>query len=369
MNPGTLVKAPSGSAPATAAQAVRLVPFVRASYEHNEPMSLDISTLIGVNTVLLGPVDVPSFGYFESLLILVEALTGGTGAAAVYREDAPWASLQEVLLSDVNGAPIVQLSGYELYLAHKWGGYAGNPDPTVSPAYITPTTAGHFSFLLRVPVQISTRDGLGSLPNMNSSSTYRLRVTQAGQADIYSTVPTTMPTMRVRGWLEAWASPGALSPGGAPQSIEPPAINTTQMWSRYTYNVSAGFNVVPFRRVGNAIRNIILVFRTTAPARSTTNFPDPGQLFIDSRLLYNEARLVRQHYMRERSVGVAALDTGVFVYDYTHDMDNLLGGEMRDQWMLTASSTRLELQGTFGAAGSLTIITNDVQVVGNPYIG
>lgn len=357
------------TAPAQAgAPVLPMVPFVRASFEHVEPANIDRSNAIGANSVLLGPDDIPAYGYLRSLLVFIEA-TGGTGAAAVYKEDAPWSAIQEITIHDVNGAPIVgPIGGYDLYLINRYGGYSGWADPTVSPVYVTPATSGNFSFMLRVPIEISSRDGLGALPNMNSSATYKVRTVQAAQTDIYSTNPTTLPSMRYRVWAECWAAPGGQAPNGQPQAVQPPAVGTTQMWSKYISNINAGQNTVQFRRVGSPIREMILVFRTATPARSTTNFPDPIQLYLDSKLLVNEGRGVRQHYMRERLTGALAPETGVLVYDYIHDFDGLYGGEMRDNWLPTIQSTRLELQGSFGAAGTLTILTNDIAVVGNPYL-
>src|SRR5437868_3449745 len=112
-----------------------IVPFVRASFEHIEPANVDRSNAIGASSVLLGPDDVPAYGYLRHLLVYVQA-TGGTGAAAVAKEDAPWSAIQELTLHDVNGAPIVgPISGYDLFLINKYGGYAGFGDPATSPAY------------------------------------------------------------------------------------------------------------------------------------------------------------------------------------------------------------------------------------------
>jgi hypothetical protein len=62
------------------------------------------------------------------------------------------------------------------------------------------------------------------------------------------------------------------------------------------------------------------------------------------------------------------LDNGVFVYDFMHEFDGMLGRENRDLWLPTLGSTRLELQGSFGAAGTLTVLTNDVAIAGNVFI-
>jgi len=52
-------------------------------------------------------------------------------------------------------------------------------------------------------------------------------------------------------------------------------------------------------------------------------------------------------------------------YDFAHDFDGTVGFETRKLWMYTLTTTRLRLLGTAAAAGSITIITNDVSIPGN----
>jgi hypothetical protein len=351
--------------------AAPLVPFVRASYEHAEPANIDESRQISASSQLIGPVDVPAYGYLRSLLILVTA-TGGVGAGVVAHADAPYSAIDEVALHDVNGAPIVgPFSGWDLYQAHKWGGYAAFDDPALSPSFsAVGASGGNFSFLLRVPVEIGNRDALGALPNMNASSTYKLRLALAPSNRIYTTPPgTTLPTVRFRVWAECWAPPSAMNDLGAQQAVQPPALGTTQLWSKNIPPVTLGANTVQFKRVGNLIRTLVLVHRDGSGVRSDANLPDPLQLFMDGRLIFNEGLAIRRNYMRERyGVPAASIDAGVVVIDFAHDIDGRMGGELRDNWLQTAQSTRLELQGSFAAAGALTILTNDVAPVGNVYL-
>jgi hypothetical protein len=361
---------PQGTPPAEGV-AAPVVPFVRASYEHTEPANIDESRQLTTSSQLIGPVDVPSYGYLRSLLILVTT-SGGSGGSAVGDPDAPYNALAEVALHDVNGAPIVgPFNGYDLFLANKWGGYAAFDDPALHPSFQSVQAAsGQFGFMLRVPVEVNNRDALGALPNMNASSTYKLRLTLAPSTDIYDTPPaTTLPTVRVRVWAECWAPPSASNDLGQPQAIQPPALGTTQMWSRNISSITAGANTVPFKRVGNLIRALILVHRNASGLRLDANLPDPVQLYIDGRLLTNEGLAVRRGYMRERyGVPTASIDTGVLVFDFAHDFDGRMGGELRDGWLQTATSTRLEVVGSFANAGALTILTNDVAPVGNVYL-
>lgn len=364
MNPATTT-APAQQT-ANGAPAAPLQPFVRGAFEHVEPVGLDVAFTPGANSVLLGQFDIPAFGFLRNVLLFVQA-TGGTGTAAVYKEDAPWAILSEVVLSDVNGAPIVgPITGYELYLIHKYGGYVGAADPTRQPSYVAPATSGNFAFWLRIPVEIGSRDALGSLPNQNASATYKLRLTGAAKTDVYSTDPSGMPSVRVRGYIEAWSQPAPTDLTTGRQNAQtPPALGTTQFWSKQVFTINNGQNTVRLNRVGNLIRQLHLIFRTTSPARAN-NYPDPGQWFIDSKLLFNYPAALSPVYMEERQIS-ATVDTGVQVWDWCHDFDGLLGGEMRDQYLPTTQATRLELQGSFASAGTLVVLTNDVAPAGDIY--
>lgn len=351
-----------------AAPALPSVPFTRAALPQVQPANVDVSTVMSASSTLLGPYDVPAIGFLRHLFIQVSC-SGGTGTAAVYKEDAPFSALQEVSLFDVNGAPIVgPISGYDLYLINKYGGYSGFSDPKSMPSYTAPTS-GNFAFCLRVPLELGSRDGVGSLPNMNASSTYKLRLVQAATTDVFSTNPTGLPTMRVQVFTEAWSAPLPIGPNGETQAVEPPAVGTTQMWSKSVMSAAAAYQTLQLRRMGNQIRTIIAVGRNVSDGlRSDTNLPATLMWFLDNGLLSNESQVYRKQLMRERLVGQTnGPDTGVLVWDFTSEFDGLYGGEMRN-WLPTIQSTRLELQGTFVAAQNVTFLINDVAVKGNPFI-
>lgn len=362
------MQAPAITRPGNNAPALPLIPFSRAARQITQPANVDTTTNLSTSGTLLGPFDVPAVGFLRSLVIQV-TVTGFTGTAAVYKEDGPWSALSEIFLADVNGAPIVgPVSGYDLFLINKWGGYAGYGDPSLSPNYSAPTS-GNFSFTLRIPLELGSRDGVGSLANMNASSTYKLRLTSGILADVFSTNPAGgTGAMRVKVTTEAWSQPAPTGFGGAPQQTEPPALGTTQYWSKQVVSAAAAYQTIQLRRVGNLIRNLIVVGRNVSGgARSSTDLPADLVWTYDNGVLYSESRTYRQHLMRERIPGTVGPDTGVLVYDFTSEFDGLVGGELRN-WLPTIQSTRLEFAGTFGAAQNVTILTNDVAPVGNPFV-
>lgn len=371
------------------AAVVPTVPFIRASMPHREPAGIDISRQLGTSDSDLGVFDIPAYGYIRSVVLVVTA-TGGAGAGVVAGEDSPFSALKNIALTEPNGAVINQYnSGYDLFLANKWGGYrhSSGADPKASPVFSpVNATGGNFSFLLRIPVEINLRDGLGSLPNQNAAATFKLRLTLASgaaSAGLFgATVPTTQPTVRVRAYAETWDQPEA-SGGGQSNQITPPAMNTTQFWTSQVFNIgSTGAQNIRLTRVGNYIRNLIMVYRSGGSRSSAdASFPDPLTVLLDSRPVDTIERNNFRHQMFERTgfggtIGTSTpaadapqgLDNGVYVYDFMNEFDGSLGRENRDLWLPTLGSSRIELQGSFGATGTLTILTNDVAVAGNVFI-
>jgi hypothetical protein len=368
--------APAGNTNKQSAPTI-LVPFTRASHEHIEPMQ-DVTQALSATSTALGPYDVPAYGYLRNIILDVQA-SGGTGAGVTVKEDAPWNVISEIALIDVNGAPVVgPFSGYDLYLINKYGGYAYAADPKLSPMYSAPSaTGGNFRFLLRIPVEFSAREGLGSLPNANAASTWKLRVTLNPASQIYNVAPSGLPSVRVRMYLDAWSQPAQTDLKGNATAQQPPAIGTTAYWSKTTLPVSAGFNTLRLPRMGSLIRNLMFVFRDTAGGTRSagdTAFPDTPSLYWDTRLLKTYQRDLWKHEMyRKTGYSAAAeaangLDSGVFVEDYCHDFDGKIGGELRDQYLGTTQSTRYELTGTFTSAGTLTVITNDVAAASEIFV-
>lgn len=345
-----------------------LVEFTSAAHEHVEGAFADVSQISGANAVQLGPFEVPAYGYMRNIVILVTVSVAGVLGTGVLDEDFPFNVIDSVSLLDVNGAPICgPFNGYDLYLANLFGGYAFRQDPTLQPDYSAAFTTA--SFMLRIPVEIHSNNGLGSLPNQNSAASYKVQLSVSPTATQLSAVGTATPnTYRFRCYLEAWSKPNAVDLAGRPQAVVPPRVGTTQYWSEFIKTVAAaGQQTIQLPRVGNLIRNIICVWRTAAAPggdRSTATFPDPIELRWDARQLILEPRQLRRTYQGERYIyGAGGVPAGVFVYDFDHDVLGHGGNGTPELWLPTLQSTRLELVGNFTGAGELRVLTNDVAPV------
>lgn len=392
--PTAATQSPSGNSGSRggnqAQKAMPTVPFIRASAKHREPAGIDVSRILTTSDQDLGVFDIPAYGYVRNLVILV-TVSGGTGGspAATFTEDSILATLKNVYLTEPNGAVIAQFdSTYDLALVNKYGGYQNvvGSDPRQSPTFLAPgATFASYSYLVRVPVEINLRDGLGSLPNQNAAATFKLRMTLAKVADIAAgTLPTTLPTVRTRVYLEAWDQP-EISSAGHSNQITPPAMNTTQFWSSQSYTVNAGQNTIRLTRVGNYIRNLIFVLRRAGTSRANGETDllaaDPVYFYLDTRPLdiiepnnWREQIFNRSGFGKTLSTTTPAndapggLDAGVRVYDFCHEFDGTYGHENRDLWLPTLGSTRLELQFNAANAGTLKVLTNDVAIAGSVFI-
>lgn len=342
--------------------AVPAIPFTAASHEHQEPAFTRGPTLLTANAQQLDTIDLPAFGFLRHIYLDVTC-TGGVGGTLA--ADAPFNIIQSVTLLDVNGAPLIgPLDGFALQWANIAGGYAGAPDGRDLPGFVG--SAPNPSFRIRLPIEISHYNGLGSLANQNAAAPYQVMVTLNSTANIYSVAPTTAPSVTITATEETWTLPAATDVTGRPQQQLPPAHGTAQKWTaRVTNNVGPGDSTVQVTRVGNLIRNIVWIARTAAGVRSDACFPDPMIVNLDGRQLLNEPQkyFINTIYEELELSSAARRDTGVFVLTFANSQKNRAGDDTPNLWLPTVQSTRLELKGNIVTNGNIQTVVNDVQPV------
>lgn len=395
---------PVGQQKKGSAASVATIPFSRASKWHVEISNTQSGiALTGANAQVFN-FPVASYGYLSAVFITVQLTGGAGGSSLVYFEDAPWSLLSQVQLSDVNGVPLHQLSGFHSYLQAKYGGYrpfapdaivkgastdantaqtiissAGTPSGILTGPnglYYSPpsATTGNCKFILPIWLEFGN-DGLGCLPNMDASARYNLQLTVAGSPfvnnaagpfEVSGTAPTTVPTMTITIHILARSQPPAADMFGNQNSVSPPAVGTVQYWTAQTASgLANGQNTIQLTRVGNLIRNHILIFRngTTNPPRQnaeTTDMPSIFEFDWDVGQRYVCGLDVLRFWQAYISYGFD-VPNGVIVLPDTLDPDKLPFSEYGDEWMGTVGATKLTLRFTTGAgSGSLTILTNDI---------
>ena len=396
---------PVGQQKKGSASSVAMVPFARASKWHIEQSNTQSGIALSSSQQIFN-YPLASYGYLSAILITV-ALTGsGAGTSLTYFEDAPYSLLSQIQLSDVNGVPIFQLSGFHAALAAKYGGYRGFPldsvikgmpfDSTAFTAtpntqfaggpvsatyggyYQLPTaTSMNCKFLIPIFLEFGL-DGLGCLPNMDASARYNLQLTVAGGANTAQatgpyaasgTPPGTLPTMAITVEVLARSQPPAQDMYGNINSVSPPSVGTVQYWTAQTASgLANGANTIQLTRVGNLIRNHILVWRnstTTANPRAAAETADLPSLFemdwdVGQRYVANTSTL---RLMNGYGVYGFDMPNGVIVLPNTLDPDKLAFSEFGDEWLATVGATKFTLRFSPGASasgGSVSILTNDV---------
>jgi len=399
---------PSGQSKKGSASNVNAIPFARASKWHIEQSNTQSGiTLASGSQVFNYPIT--SYGYLSGLLITVQLSGSSAATSGTYFEDAPWSLLQQVQVSDVNGVPIFQLGGYHAYLAAKYGAYRmfapdsivhGNAFDTATAGAATATsqtvlgggplaasygsyyqnptaTSLNCKFILPIFFEFG-RDGLGCLPNMDASARYNLQLTIAGGAGTASasgpflaggTAPTTLPTMSITVEALCRSQPPATDMFGNQNSTTPPAVGTVQYWTSQTASgLANGSNTIQLSRVGNLIRNHILVWRsssTTANPRAIAETADMPSLFemdwdAGQRYIANTGTL--RAVMGYLGYGFD-VPNGVITLPNTGDPDKLFLSEYGDEWLGTVGATKLTLRYSPGASssgGSVTVLCNDI---------
>ena len=375
---------PAKPVPATQPAQVMQIPFMRGAVDHAEPF-FDTTFTLTANQQNIGPVDVPAYGFARAIWFDIQLTSAGNAAAVAVQEDAPWVTLAELAIQDLNGSPLFgPHSGMETYLHHKYGGFRNQRDPKLHPNFAAITTgagatAGSGRYQFRVNIERSGRDGLGALADMNASQAYKMRAVLNSLANIFSTSPTAAPTVRVRAWLEAYSQPNSVDPvTGRPAATVPPANGTTGYSSRILPPTVAGANTLKHTRVGNYIRNLIYINRRAGTSRVNGEADLVGtnwQWFIDARLLTNmTTEMIRSRMLEQYNFVSVTLeaaggpDNGVIALPFMTEFSGLAGYEMRDNWLPTSQATRLELVMTLANSGVLTIMTDDVAPKGNVFL-
>jgi hypothetical protein len=363
-------------------------PF-RIGVQSKDETDYDVTTTGTTSTQDLPVLNIPPAGFLRGLYVLVDTLSANTGTVSVqFTADGPFNVLSTIQLEDVNNQPIIgPFTGYDLYLVNKYGGYVGFNDPraAASPAFFavtgagttaaSPSTAqgGAYTFVLRVPLELTNRDGIGSLPNKSGTSMFKLRMRLAATATVYATAPGSSWNTRIRVEQVNWWDPPQVDLKGRALAQNPPAVQTTQYWSKASFSVAAAQSRQPLERVGFLVRNLIFILRDANGSRTASgdaNWPDPFTLQFESiqlivRLKTIWTKMMSEFYGVTAAESVAnqtanAKDLAVFVETFCRDFGLVPGGETRMGYLPTSAASRLEVQGTFGGAGTLDVLTNDV---------
>lgn len=369
---------------------VMLRPFrIGAQVVDDEPY--DVSVTLSANNQTLTPqYEIPSTGFLNSVYILVEnVVTSNTATATststgvgVLLADGPYSVIDSLLFTDTNNSEIIgPIGGYDLYVINKYGGYCFQDDPEANTDLFTLTSnatasssaAGSFSFMLRIPVELVPRDGLGSLPNKSSSTPFKVKTTVAGISSVYANTATVGGACRFRMIPVSYWEPTATDGSGNPVAPQPPGVNTTQYWNKTDYTVNIGnMSVLLTNSVGFPVRNLGFLMRDSNLSRlqGEADFPDPFKLQLQSNILIDrnkkfwKRRITENYNYGAAGDTVGLKDNGLYWEPYCLDFAHKPGWETRRGLLRTTDGMRMQAKGTITGTGThtFTVYTNYIGV-------
>lgn len=320
-------------------------------------------------------------GFLSQLTLDVVATAAGNSATVAFTANAPFNAIQSFQLSDVNNKPLVgPMTGFDLYIAWKYGGYAFGKDQRQSPGYSATTgsgsTGGSFGYTIKIPIEIVHRDAFGSLVNSSASSTFTVDVYLAGSADVYSTAPTALPSVNVKVQLWGWSDPTTTDKLGNTVAQNPPASNTVQYWNKQNYVVNAGSFDFRLLGIDNFVRTMLfmLVDSTGSRTQGESDWPDPFtfqyetlQTTVRGKRIWRD--LVYEYFGLTGTIDTAGgADSGIFPTVFDRDFTVAPGAETRLTYLPVSAATNLEISGTIGGTGAHTlyVLVNKIVPYGSP---
>lgn len=345
------------------------VPFPRLSRQ-GQILGPTVSgfTMGGLWTPILKPVG----GYLRSLRFNITTVAGNLTAATA-AADAPYNVVQNLFLRDPFGQPIIQASGYSLFLINIYSGQIGalgfgNSVATLPSFSAVNTTTGVFTVAMQIPLELDS-SAYCSLPSMNASSQPQVQVQTNPASVVYSsTTGTTPPTLTLSLDEPFWMAP-VDNPAAAPADV-----GSSAQWSesRAAAGVgSAQFQRIQLPRVGTYIHTLILVLRDSTGARIEAWPTADLALWFDGVPVLMETLATRTDLMFTQ-FGVTR-PTGVIVYTFRNSIQSFVSnGDTYDLLAPTTPATLLEVSGTFGtisnAPATITAIVGELFPLGGiPY--
>lgn len=363
-------------------RAVQPIPFpiaARRKYALGFTSNAVVMSAAGAN-VNVGPIEIPPTGFLRYVDLVVTGTTAANAAVTVFAADAPFNAISYLTLTNAAGDTIiVPVDGYALYLFNKYGALSEDPphcDPRLSPLYsvtagVGAGLGGSFAFSLRVPLEIDPQTAFGSIASMASNKSLQLGLQVGPTSAVYTTAPTTPPTVQVTGYQAFWAQPKADNGRGVPQATVPDGNNSIALWRAETPSVTPGDKTIKLNNVGNVLRMFILVYRTAAGARTSADIPalhmfrlnnDEVMYLPDSQ--WRDDLASAYGYTGATPDIAGGLDTGVRPFHYFMASDGKVrSSSVREQYLPTLDTTLLQYRGTsFGATMStLQIFTNEIK--------
>ncbi|MEU0398356.1 hypothetical protein ABZ208_37560 [Streptomyces sp. NPDC006208] len=323
------------------------------------------------STQTLTPYEFQVDGYLSGALIRVTATTAGNSAATAFQADGPFSVLQSIAFEDISGKQVMgPITGWQLYVLNRFGGFVYSPDAKANAVYSVTTgsgaTGGSYRFVLRLPVQVRRRDGMGSLPNRNASATFKLKLTVNTSATVYSTAPTAAASINVQVEQHGWATSDNRDYKGSAVAPAPNGVGSLMYTDVETIQLSAGAFNQRMGTFGGLLRLLVFELRdsTGSRAQGESDWPSLFEVEIDKVKLYSRSVVTWDHLMSEdygltaTAESATAVNTkinGVKVFHWLDDFGLQPGAENSFRYQPVTPSTAIQLIGTIGGSGAHTL--------------
>jgi len=345
-------------------------------------------------------------GWLKGIWLDITGTTAGNAVVTVAAaENYPFNILGNIQLNDINNEAIFgPFDSYTAFLVSKYGGYFNSEDPATAATYYrvalgsTNAAAGSFHFNLWIPLEIVRRDPIGPVASVNNTAALTLVMSYNTSANLFSTPPTTLPSVRIRGTQVFYWEPKKSDKQGRPIAGKPLAAGTTQYWTQGSQTLSSGTNNQQLNTgLGYPWRNYLFMLIRSAGTRANgeLDWPDPliGIKF-EANLLVSQYQKVLWNQKMSKDYGypntnlqqttpadvrfadVAAVGTqatavlpgledGVKVLNFCKDFAfEKPGSETRRTYLVTSPGSNWIFNGSLGNAGTLYSIVNYIAPAG-----
>lgn len=381
----TLGKPNTANAPAdTAAAALPVIPFTRASRKKSRLAGQTGPTTLNTTIQALPPNQLPAGGFLRSIKLTVTGTAAGNAAAVAFNADGPFNVLQQISLLSANGDTLISvIDGFALYAVNKYLALAqGRRDPLADPSYSKVTgagaTGGSFAFTLDIPVEIDTRDAFGALQNMAANQSFLLQISLNSLSNLYTVAPTAAPTVSITAVMQYWSAPAPVNADGNPQATFPAGDGTVSLIQTQQPPITANTQQsIQLLNVGNVIRAEIFILRLASGVRTETDWPNVTNFYVNGDPWYYKTKAQWRSQMAQEygyTAGVTAtptlnsLDEGVFVLtefmnDGASGDSRVDGASNRNLFLVTGPGTAFNIEAVnWGAtANNLLVLTNAIR--------
>ena len=256
------------------------VPFPIASLKRIR-QAFDTGNLaLGQN---VSAIELPAAGGFLRYIEMdITGTTAANAATVVFAADAPGNALSFIEFLPPSGdPPIVPHTGYQLQLWNKYGAFSQSTpfsDPRRDPGYSATAgavaTGGSFHTVIRLPFEIDPTSGFCSITNSAANKSYLLNLIVNTSANIYTTAPTTPPTVRVIGTMYYWDEPASQTRQGTSQTPGPIGLGSFSQLRLDQPPITAGDKYIKVNNAGPVMRSIGIVLRASNGTRASVTGTD-----------------------------------------------------------------------------------------------